>query len=171
MLIINLPFLTKKDLLNILKKLSEKQYIQTQQIKTKNIYTIKYQDLINNTLQNSPNIISNQIINIKDLNYIVTALFYGVRDNHDSQIQIIYLIVLCHLFQLPTIVFCKGNGIKTICDKKNMIKKFIKKHWFITQFINNITMTFNTTSQQIHIEYNKHLQTYRQLYKIKRNKH
>jgi len=37
--------------------------------------------------------------------YLVTELFYGVRDNHDSQIQIIYVIAFCFLFHLTTLVW------------------------------------------------------------------
>lgn len=126
------------------------------------IYYIEDLENITNYINKNRNSTANKILNISEYAYIVTALFYGVSDNnHDSQIQIIYLIVFCLLFQLPTIVFSRTQKINKSCDKTYMIQKFLKKYRFIKQFINNITMTLNTTSQQIHDDYTKHLQTYK----------
>lgn len=173
MLKVNLQFITKRQLQEILKKLSTEQYIQQTQINNKYIYILQDHDLINNKIQNSSNQIANNILNINELNYYVTSLLYGVRDNHKSYIQIIYLIALCLLFQIPTTVFKyeKRKFIKKIEDnpKKNIkkyednAKKYIQKYRFIKNFLNNITNSFDTNTQTIHIDIIKNSSRYQQL--------
>lgn len=163
MIIINLQFINKKKLQKILKKLSTEQYLQQIQINNKYIYIIQDHDLINNKIQNPANKIAKKILNINEINYLVTTHFYGVRDNHESYIQIIYLIVFCHLFQLPTIVFSKVDEKKTSNNKNYLINKFIKKYLFIKNLIYNITIKLKTTPEQIHIDYTNHLHSYKQL--------
>jgi len=162
MIIINLQFITKKQLQKILKKLSTEQYIQQTQINSKYIYIIQDHDLINNKIQNSSNQIANKILNINELNYLVTTLFYGVRDNHESYIQIIYLIALCLLFQIPTTVFKFEKG-KYIKKNEDNPKKYIQKYRFIKHFLNNITNNFDTNTQTIHTDIIQNLSRYQQL--------
>jgi len=153
MIIINLKFTNKKQLRLILKKLSENKYINTSKLNKKTIYKIQNQEAINAILQLTTNPTAIKIINITELHYTVTALFYGVRDNnHDSHIQIIYFIGLCLMFQLPTTALNETN-----------IKKLICKINFIKQFLNNITLTLNTTTKQIANDYQQQLTTYKDL--------
>jgi len=165
MAVLNIRFIASKTSLKIiLNTLNEKQLVQINQINNKTIYYIDDLQKITIYKNTNKNSTASKILNITDVTYIGTALFHGVSgNNHDSQIQIIYLIVFCHLFQLPTIVFCKLHEIKTSCDKNYIIKKFIKKYQFIKKLINNITITLTTTPKQIHIDYTNHLHSYKQL--------
>lgn len=104
----------------MLQKLNKKQLIKITEIKNKTIYYIDLEN-ITNYINKNINSTANKILNITEYAYIVTALFYGVSDNNqDSQIQIIYLIVFCLLFQLPTIVFSRTQKINKSCDKTHI---------------------------------------------------
>lgn len=109
MAVLNIHFIASKTSLKIiLNKLNEKQLVQINQINNKTIYYIDDLQKLTIYKNTNKNLTASKILTITDVTYIMTALFHGVSgNNHDSQIQIIYLIVFCHLFQLPTIVFCK----------------------------------------------------------------
>lgn len=78
---------------------------------------------------------------------VSTAMQYGVRDNYSSQIQIIYLIAFCLLFQLPTTVWAKTTPTKTlITNKEYLFQKLLEQTMFIQTFLNSITQTMNTTT-------------------------
>lgn len=96
MAVIKYTFINKKNTKIILNKLHKEQYIDVNIINNVKIYTIKNEQKIENKIQiMKHNIFIKSILNIDECTFMVTSLFYEVRNNHGSQIKIIDLNAFC----------------------------------------------------------------------------
>jgi len=162
MTICNHPFTTKTNLKFTLNSLINQKYIISHQVHKKTTYHIENLPEIKALFSNHYDTTIHGIINITKDEYLTTAMLHSVRKTfYSSQIQIIYIIVFCLLFQLPTTLWENTRHKPSDINKTYIFNKVLRKTKFITSFLNTLTLTLNTTTTDIHTEYTHNLQTYK----------
>lgn len=83
MAIIKYNFINEKYLKIILKKLCEDEYLEMSIVKNLKVYQIKDKEKIKNILKTMENnLIIKNILTIDESTFMVTSLFYEVRNNY-----------------------------------------------------------------------------------------
>ncbi|XP_060859494.1 uncharacterized protein LOC132936752 [Metopolophium dirhodum] len=159
----NHPFTTKTNFKFTINSLINQKYISTHQIHKKTTYHIENLPKIKSLFSKHYDTTINRIINITQEEYITTAMQHSVRKTfYSSQIQIIYIIVFCLRFQLPTTLWKNTPHKPPYINKEYTFNKFLRKTKFISSFLNSLTLTLNNTTTDIHTAYKQNLKTYKQ---------
>jgi len=162
----NHPFTTKTYLKFTLNSLINQKYIiksKSNQIHSKTTYHIENVPTIKSLFSKHYDTTIHRIINITKEEYLTTAMQHSVRKTfYSSHIQIIYKIVFCLLFKLPTTLWKKTHHKPSYINKEYTFNKLLRKTKFITSFLNTLTLTLNHTTTDIHTAYTQNLKTYKQ---------